>query len=229
MKKIAIIAAMEEEKNAIKKIMTDIAEKNIYNLTVYEGTINNKECILTECGVGKVHAARTTQILIDNYDIEYVINVGSAGGINSDLNILDIVIGKDLVQYDFDITAGGHEKGYISGIGTRIDASKELISKCETVINNLQDKNHRVIIGTIATGDLFCTDPNVAKEVRETFNAECVEMEGAAIAQVCYLDNIPFLVIRSISDSPNGNNGIDFKKYLEFACARCAEILKELL
>ena len=229
MNKIAIIAAMEEEVSAIKNIMTNISENKIYNLTIYEGTINNKDCILTECGVGKVHAARTTQILIDNYDIKYVINVGSAGGINSNLNILDIVIGKDLVQYDFDLTAVGHEKGYISGIGTRIKASKELIQKCEKVINNLQDKNHKVIIGTIATGDLFCTDPNVAKNVRDTFNAECVEMEGAAIAQVCFLDNIPFLVIRSISDSPNGNNGIDFEKYLEFASLRCAEILKELL
>ena len=109
MKKIGIIAAMQEEMNEIKNIMTDVTEKNIYELHFFEGKIGNAECVLVQAGVGKVNASRCTQILIDNYDIEYVVNVGSAGAANNDLNIGDIVIGKILVQHDFDITAFGHK------------------------------------------------------------------------------------------------------------------------
>lgn len=229
MSKIVIIAAENTEMMAIKNIMEEVNEKNKYNLNIFEGKINGVECVLTEAGVGKVNAARTTQILIDMYEIKFLINVGSAGGINEELNITDIVIGKDFVQYDFDVTAGGHEKGYVSGIGTRIKATEELVDKCESVINKIKNRNYKTVVGTIATADMFCTDKSIAKEVRENFNAECVEMESAAIAQVCLLDKIPFLIIRSISDSPNGNNAMDFKKYISFASKRCAEILEELI
>ena len=229
MSKIAIIAAENREMMAIRNIMKEVREKNIYNLTIFEGKIKDKECILTEAGIGKVNAARTTQIIIDNYEIKALINVGSAGGINKELDITDIVIGKDFVQYDFDVTAAGHEKGYVSGIGTKIKATEELVDQCENVIKRIENKNYKTVIGTIATADMFCTDKNIAKEVRENFNAECVEMESAAIAQVCLLDKVPFLVIRSISDSPNGNNAMDFKKYISFAAKRCADILEELV
>lgn len=229
MKKIVIIAAIKEEMKAIKNFMTDIVEKYIYELVIYEGKINGKECVLTQGGVGKVHAARTSQILIDNYEVLCVINVGSAGGINKELNILDIVVAKDLVQYDFDVTACGHEKGYISGLGVRINCSDELIKKCKNIIEGNSEKNYKMVVGTIATADRFCTSVEMAKEVRETFNAECVEMEGAAIGQVCMLDKIPFIVIRTISDTPDGNNSRVFKENIDFASERCANILKKLI
>lgn len=230
MKKIAIIAAMNEEMQQIKNVMTNITENVIYNLHFFEGTISDKECVLVECGIGKVNAARTTQILIDNYDIEYVVNIGTAGGVDTSLNVTDVVIGEKLAQHDFDITAFGREKGFITGIGKYVYSDEKLVKKCKEAMESIaQDKSYKVLIGTIASGDTFCTDRNMANEIQKEFGALCVEMEGAAIGQICMLDNVPFIVIRSISDSPNGNNNIDFDEYITIASKRCAEFLKELL
>lgn len=227
MNTLGIIAAMQEEMNEIKKIMNNVQENTIYELKFYEGTINNKNIVLVESGVGKVNAARTTQVLIDNYKIDAIINVGSAGSANKELQIGDIVIGKTLVQHDFDITAFGHPKGYISNVGEKIKSDENLIKSMEQTIENLQNKEFKIKIGTIASGDIFCTEPKMKEKIRDKFNADAIEMEGAAIAQVCKLDNVPILVIRSISDSPNGNNNITFDQYLETASKRCAEILSQ--
>ena len=229
MSKIAIIAAMDEEVNEIKNIMKDTKIKCIYELNIVEGKIKNKECILLKCEVGKVNAARGTQILIDNYDIEYVINVGSAGAGNNALNIGDIVIGKTLVQHDFDITAFGHKKGYISNIGESILCDENLINKFQKIINNNKNKEYNIKIGTIASGDIFCNDAGMKEKINSEFNADAIEMEGAAIAQVCYLDKIPFMVIRSISDTPNGTNQITFDKYIKLASKRCADLINQFL
>lgn len=229
MKKIGIIAAMQEEKDAIKEIMKDVVETKIYELTIIEGTINEKKCILVESGVGKVNAARVTQILIDKYEIEYIINVGSAATANNELNIGDIVIGKTLVQHDFDITAFDHPKGYISNIGTNIKADEMLIKRFEKSIQNIKNQDFKIKIGIIASGDIFCTSPNMKEKINNKFGADAIEMEGAAVAQTCYLDNIPFVVLRSISDTPNNSNNITFDEYLELASKRCADILKEFI
>lgn len=229
MKKIGIIAAMQEEMQEIKNLMIEIKEKNIYELQFIEGRIKNRECVLVQAGVGKVNASRCTQILIDNYDIEYIVNVGSAGSANNDLKIGDIVIGKKLVQHDFDITAFGHKKGYISNIGENINSDNELIRKFEKIINNNEKKEYNIKVGTIASGDIFCIDVKMKEKINYKFNADAIEMEGAAIAQVCYLDKIPFIVIRSISDTPNGNNEITFEEFLKLASKRCAGLLYELL
>lgn len=224
MKYIGIIAAMDEEIATIKDLMKDVYIKKFFDLEFIIGNINSKEVILVKCGAGKVHAARTTQILIDNFDIEYVINVGTAGGLNNDIEIGDIVIAEKLVQHDYDITAGGHEKGYISCTGKFFECDKRLIKRSKEVINSLNE-NFKAVGGLIATGDIFVQDVSVKNRIKEEFDADCVEMEGAAIAQVCTLDKIPFIVIRAISDKPNGNNGIDFEKYLNIACKRYAKFI----
>lgn len=229
MKKIGIIAAMDEEMKAIENIMTDIKEINKLDLSIVEGKIRGKECVLTKCGVGKVNAARTTQILIDRYDFEYIINVGSAGAANDNLKVGDIIIGKSLVQHDFDITAFGHPKGHISNIGTYIESDALLIEKIENIQKNQINDDYTIKIGTIASGDIFCTEPKMKEKIRTKFNADAIEMEGAAIAQVCKLNEIPFIVIRSISDNPNGKNEITFDQFLEKASKRCAEIINKFL
>lgn len=227
MKMYGTIAAMQEEMQEIKKIMTEIEEKKVYELTFFKGKINNKNVVLVESGVGKVNAARTTQILIDNFKVEAIINVGSAGCANNELEIGDIVIGKKLVQHDFDITAFGHPKGFISNVGENIESDSELIRKMEQTLSKLQDKEFKIKVGTIASGDIFCTEKTMKDKIRTKFNADAIEMEGSAIAQVCKLDNIPFIVIRSISDNPNGKNNITFEKFLETASKRCAQIIEK--
>ena len=224
-----IIAAMKEEMQEIKNLMTDIEIVQEYELKLYKGKINNRKVVLVEAGVGKVNAARVTQIIIDKFKIKQIINVGSAGTVNDELEIGDIVIGKKLIQHDFDITAFDHDKGYITGVGDYIYSDSKLIEKFENAANNLKEKDYKIKKGIIATGDIFCTDIEMKNKIFSKFDADCVEMEGAAIAQVCYLDKIPFIVIRSISDSPNGNNEIDFDKFVELASKRCANILREFL
>lgn len=229
MNNIGIIVAMQEELDEVLNIMEEIQYKEIYNMTLIEGKIEKHNVIVALSGVGKVNAARITQILIDKLDVKYVINVGSAGALNPNLDIGDIVIAEKVIQHDFDITAFNHEKGYITGVGDYIHCDKKLIEKLKDVANNIDDNTFKTVTGVIASGDIFCTEIKMKDKIYSKFNAECVEMEGAAIAQVCYLDNIPFVIIRSISDSPNGNNAIVFDEFVKLASKRCAKILKELL
>lgn len=218
---------MEEEINAIKEYLTVTKETKIYELTFIEGLISDKECVIVEGGVGKVNAARTAQILIDNFKIDYLLNVGVAGGIDESLNVGDIVIGQRLVQHDFDITAFDHKKGYIPNIGDYINADEELVKLATKVITSTE--NTHVKTGTIASGDIFITDQNISKEINKEFDALCVEMEGASIAQVAKLCNIPFLILRSISDVPNNNNKVTYEEFLEESTKIIAKVVNNLL
>lgn len=224
-----IIAAMQEEMYEIEKIMGEKENIKIHELNFIKGKINDKTVVLVEAGVGKVNAARTTQILIDKFEVNSIINVGSAGSANDKLDIGDIVIGKKVVQHDFDITAFGHPKGYISNVGAFLESDEKLIERMQQTILKINDKNFNILVGTIASGDIFCTDINMKDKIRKKFNADAIEMEGAAIAQVCKLDSIPFIIIRGISDKPNGKNEITFDQFLKQASKRCAEIIKEFL
>jgi len=224
---VGIIAAEDKEMLAIKNKMTNVEEEKIYNLTFYKGNINNTKYILVKSGVGKVNAARTAQILIDKFPIKSVINIGSAGGINENLKIGDIVIGEKLVQHDFDVTAFGRDKGFIPETGKYFESNKPLIQNIKKVLNNINEE-FNIHIGTITTGDTFLTDINKKDNIKLEFNADCVEMEGAAIAQTCTLCNVPFVVIRGISDVPNGENHIDFNTYLDMISKRVANLITKL-
>ena len=221
---IGIITATIEEFEAIKDIMKQAEEIKYYDLTFYKGKINLKNIILVRCGIGKVNAARTTQILTDKFNIKSIINVGSAGGLNNNLEIGDIIIAKELVQHDFDITPFGHEKGYITDTGKFFKCDEELIN----TFKNIKIEGIKIMTGIIASGDIFCTDEYMKKKIREKFNADCCEMEGAAIAQVCYLNKVPFLAIRAVSDIPNGKNYIDFDKFIKLASKNCAQIIEKI-
>ena len=221
---IGIIVAEVEEMEAVKEIMGNVSSTKIYNLEILTGTINNKDFLLVRGGIGKVNAARVCQIITDKFDLECIINVGSAGGLNENLNIGDIVVGEKLVEHDFDVTAFGREKGFIPETGKFFESDKTLLEKCK----NIKIKNQKIVTGVIGSGDVFLTDTNLKEQIKQEFNCDCVEMEGAAIAQVCSLNKIPFLVIRSISDIPNGKNEIDFNEYLKFASKNCAKFISQL-
>lgn len=226
MKRIGIIFAMKEELDSLLKYLKIEKEYNIFDLKFYEGMIHNNYCILTESGVGKVNSARCTQILIDNMDVDMIINIGVAGGISEKLKVCDIVIGEKLVQHDFDITAFNHEKGYIPNVGVYIDSDTYLVNIAKECINN---KKYNVVSGIIASGDIFCTESWMSKKINTKFNALCVEMEGASIAQVCYLSNIPFIVIRSISDVPNNNNVLTYEEFLNESSKNVSNFVYEII
>ena len=229
MKKIGIVIAMEEEFQAIENKIKEIKVHEEKGLKFFEAKIGEKECVIVKSGVGKVNAARTTQIMIDKFEVESIMNLGSAGAVNEDLEIGDIVIGEHVVQHDFDITAFGHSKGYITGVGNFVECEGKLIYKFQKAIKNLEDKNYKIKMGIVATGDIFCTEVEMKEKIRTKFDADVVDMECAAIAQVAYLDEIPFVVVRSISDTPNGENASTFEENLRLASKRCAEILKEYM
>lgn len=209
---IGIIFAMKEELDEFIKLTTLKETKKIYDLTLYECSLFNKDLVLVESGVGKVNAARTTQILIDKMNPKYIFNVGVAGSISDKVNVMDIVLASRLVQHDFDITSFNHEKGYIPNVGIYMDTDKYLLDICRSV--NVDVNTH---IGTIASGDIFVTEKNMSNKINTKFDALAVEMEGASIAQVCTLSKVPYLVIRSISDSPNKNddNKLTYEEFLE--------------
>ena len=217
---IGIICAEEKEMLEIKKLMINIKEKNIYEKAFYIGNIENKEIVLVKCNVGKVNSARVCQMLIDNFDIELVINVGTAGSVDNSLDIGDVVVGTKLVQYDFDVTSFGRKLGEIENIGEYIEVDNDLLSLFDEI--NIKK-------GIIASGDKFIVNSEEKDNIRNIFNALCIEMEGASIAQVCYLDKIPFLVIRSITDKQDGSAKVDFETFLESSSKVAANILKELL
>lgn len=223
MKKIGIIFAMQVELKEMLKLLKLNKINKIYDLDFYECTIDNKECILVEAGVGKVNSSRSTQVLIDNYKIDYILNIGVAGGIDDKLNVCDIVVGDKLVQYDFDISVFDHPKGYIPKVGVYVASDKYL----KNIALNIKKDN--LYSGIIATGDKFCTSVQISKNIKNNFNALAVEMEGASIAMTSYLCNIPFLVIRSISDVIGKNNLVTYDNFLIKSSIEVAEYTLEII
>ena len=223
---IGIIFAMKEELDEFLKLVNNIEEKKIFDLTFYECSLENKKLVLVESGVGKVNAARTTQVLIDKMNVDFIFNIGVAGSVSESVNVLDIVIGTRQVQHDFDITAFDHEKGYIPNVGVYISSNDSLLDLARSI--KVDANIHE---GVIASGDIFVTNPEMSRKIFTKFNALAVEMEGASIAQVCYLCNIPYLVIRSISDSPNvnDNNKLTYEEFLEKSSKIVSEYLEKII
>lgn len=208
-KVIGIIGAMDCEIEKLKEITENIETVKAGILTVFKGKISNHDVIIVKSGVGKANAAMCTQFIIDKYEPYCIINTGVAGGIGENLSIGDIVIGESLVQYDFDASVLGYAKGYMcTGFEkdkpTLFYSDKNLINIFEDAVkkSGSMQKIHK---GTIATGDCFISDPNKKKEIKDTFNALAVEMEGAAIAQASHMNSVPCLIIRSISDLADGS------------------------
>ena len=225
--RLGIIFAMEEELEELLKYLKIEKEYTIFDLSFYEGIINGVYCVMVRSGVGKVNAARATQILIDNIKVDYIFNIGVAGGISKSLKVGDIVIGEKLVQHDFDITAFNHDKGYIPEIGVYIQTDDYLFRLANNVLKS--DDKINIVSGVISSGDIFCTEVKMGQKINSKFNALCVEMEGASIAQICYLNHIPFLVLRSISDTPNNDNVITYEEFLKYSSKNIAYAMSKIL
>lgn len=217
---IGIIVAELEELECVLEKLENKKEEIYREKTFYIGSINNKDVVIVRSEVGKVNAALTTQMLIDRYDVVLIINVGVSGSVDNSLDIGDIVIGEKLVQHDFDVTGFGRKLGEIEGIGIYIETNPKLLDIF---------KNKNVKIGVIASGDKFVTDISDKNFIREEFKALCVEMEGASVAQVCLINKIDFLIIRSISDKLDGSSKIEFPKFLVSSSKKAANLLYDVI
>jgi adenosylhomocysteine nucleosidase len=158
-------------------------------------------------------------------NVDYILNVGVAGSISKDINKCDIVIADKLVQHDYDARPLGFKRAEIPDIGIYIDCDKKLLDIAKTI-----DVDTKTTVGVIASGDIFVTEQEMGVKINEKYNALCVEMEGAAIAQVCHLCSIPFIVIRAISDSPyEEDNHITFEEFLKISANMAAKFIKQFL
>lgn len=227
---VAIIGAMEEEVVLLQAKLENKDVKVIKNLEVYTGLLNGKEVAVVKCGIGKVNAALCTQMLIDNFDIESVINTGVAGGLNPTLGIGDIVISKKAVQHDFNTVMLGDPVGYISRMGMKdcyFPADEKLIKSAMLAAEELE--NIKYVVGTVASGDQFIAAKEAKDKIKKNFDADCAEMEGAAIAHACYVNNVPFVIIRAISDNADESADMSFEEFTHLAAKNSTIMIEKMI
>lgn len=229
MKIIGIIGAMEEEIIVIRRKMTMTNTKTIASMEFYEGAIEGQKIVLVRCGIGKVNAAVCAQVLVDLFDVSYIINTGVAGGLHPDINIGDIIISSDTVEHDMDVTAFGHEKGFIPRMDMQFfEADKWLVKIAQKAAEEVKG-NHKVYVGRIASGDQFVSSMKIKEEIYTNFTAYCAEMEGAAIAHTCFLNKIPFVVIRAISDKADQSAEVNFDDFVNLAAKNASQMIEEMI
>ena len=229
MKTIGVIGALEEEISLLKSRMEIISAKQIIGVDFSMGRLDGKSVIIAGSRIGKVNAAICTQVLIDLYGVDYIINTGAAGAIDKDLQVGDVVISSDLVHHDFDVTPLGFDPGVNNSLPeSSFKADDELIriakTACEAVI-----KENNIYVGRIATGDQFIDTSEGKQRISKLFKAYCTEMEGAAIAQTCFLNKIPFIVIRAISDKSDESALVNFNEFLQVAAKNSCEVVEHML
>ncbi len=229
MKKIGIIGAMDEEIEMLKQEMQIAEVKKTANLEFYVGRLFNQEAVLVRCGIGKVNAAICTQVLIGQFDVGHIINTGVAGGIHDDLEVMDVVISTDVLQHDFDVTGFGYKIGEIPRMERWIfEADTELVDMAYRAANELLESN-KAIKGRIVSGDVFVSSGELKEKLWSVFQGYCTEMEGAAIGHTCYVNNIPFVIIRSMSDKADGSAHANFNEFVEKAARVSKDIVKKML
>lgn len=232
MNKLGIIGAMDVEVETLKSALSDCKTTKVSDMEFYEGKLSEKEVIVVKCGIGKVNAGRCVQILADKFDVSAVVNTGIGGGIGDGLEVSDIVIGNELVQHDFDVSGFGYAKGYMFSGDTdkptvyKCDA--ELLEKLKSASKECLDEK-RIKVGRIATGDVFVSDFDKKKEIKETFDAKVCEMEGGAIAQTAVANGLPFVVVRAISDLADGSASESYEEFEKETAYLCADIIKRFV
>lgn len=225
---IGIIGAMNEETEKLIDKMTVLRKMTKASMIFNSGILNDKEVVVVTCGIGKVNAAVCTQVLIDDFHVDYVINVGIAGGLKEDIYPGDIVIGDSLVQHDFDATFFDYKLGQVPRLDIfDFKCNNKLVQIAKSAAKCIE--NHNVYVGRIASGDQFIGSKEKLIWLYEEFNAFACEMEGASIAHVCHLNHIPFVVIRSISDNAINGTHSDYETFSAIAVVNSVQIIDNML
>ena len=227
-----IIGAMKEEVASLTAHSKIKETQKIAGLTFYIGELSSQKIVVVQSGIGKVNAAMATQLLIDRYRVSEIIFTGLAGSGRSEIKIGDFVLADSLVQHDFDLTHFGREKGVIPGVGRFFETDSSITNQLSQVIQDLgrEKKDYgSVHRGVVASGDCFVAEQLYVQKITCEFEAIAVEMEGAAVAQVCFLNKIPFAVLRTISDNADENAMADFQAVLDKASIEEFEILSRYL
>ncbi|MBR5421870.1 MAG: 5'-methylthioadenosine/adenosylhomocysteine nucleosidase [Lachnospiraceae bacterium] len=233
---IGIICALPEELKEIREGMEPDGELEFSGIRYYMGKLYGKDVVCAVCGVGKVFAAICTQTMILKFHPGMILNVGVAGSLSDGLSVTDIVIARQLVQHDMDVTALGEPLGKILGSDIQyIPTDEEIRDRLFSAIMELNAENAfggkevKALQGTVVSGDQFISSKGKKQLLVEIFKALACEMEGAAVAQVCYVNKVPFCVLRSISDSADSGAGLDYPAFVALASANSAKVIHRFL
>ena len=227
--KVGIVGAMDVEVDLLKE-KAKISQRVIKaDMEFCAGKLEDTEVVIVKCGMGKVNAGICTQMLIDVFDVDCVINTGVAGSLNDDLNIGDIVVAVDSVQHDYDVTPIGFRKGeipYTKKIA--FESDKQLVEEAVKAVHEVAPGLH-VVKGRVCTGDQFISKKEQKERITSNFGGDCCDMESGAIAQVCYLNKIPFVIIRAVSDKADDTQHTDFHEFEAVTAQRCAVITERMV
>ena len=224
---IGIIGAMQTEVELLIGKVENPKSENISGIDFVCGKIGGVDCVVAKCGIGKVFAALCAQTMILRYGVELIINTGVGGAIDERLDIGDVAVSDFVVQHDMDTTALGDPIGLISGINVVKIAADENTAKA--LLSVAKEQGIHCLVGTVASGDKFISGAEAKKKIYDTFGAAVCEMEGAAIGQVCYVNCVPFCIIRAVSDKADGTSGVDYGTFVDAAAKKNANIVLSYL
>lgn len=213
MKKIGIIGAMEEEVAKLKENMQIQETSVIAGMEFCQGICEGQNVVIVRSGIGKVNAAVCTQILCDVFKVNAIINTGVAGSLKNEINIGDIVLSEDALQHDMDATGFGYDPGVIPRMEESVFKGDEDLLKIAQKVCQEVNPDIQVFRGRVVSGDQFISDHDVKQRIVNRFGGFCTEMEGAAIAQTAWLNKVPYLVIRAISDKADGSAEMDYSEF----------------
>ena len=221
--KLGIIGAMDLEVETLLAVMDNRSESQHLGTVFHEGSLKGLSVVVVQCGVGKVNAALCTQLLCDYYHITHLVNTGVAGSLCKDLDIGDLVVSRDAMYHDVDVTFWGHAYGQVPGMDVlTFPADPDLIRYA--VEAGQQVHSGHVTVGRVASGDQFICDDGVKQKIIENTQALCAEMEGAAIAHAAYRNRVPFVIIRAMADKADGSEEIDYPTFEREAAHHCAAV-----
>jgi len=226
--KIGIIGAMKEEIELFLEHMEQVQVTEKAKVVYREGLLRGKRVVLCKSGVGKVNAAVTTQVLIDTYGVEAIIFTGVAGAVDPELNVGDIVVSSECMQHDMDVTALGFPRGVIPYEETSLFISDEKLGQMAAEASK-ELFDGRVKVGRVLSGDQFIANLDAVSTLYSELQGACTEMEGAAVAQVCSLNNIPHVIIRSMSDKADGSAHVNFAEFTVQASGNSYRIVDHML
>ena len=226
MTKLAIMGAMEEEIEPLLAYFENVNVVEFANYKYYEVNYKGLDIVVAYSKIGKVFASLTATTMIEKFTCDTLLFSGVAGGINPELKIGDLIIADKLCQHDLDITAFGHPNGFVPGGKVFVEATESLRNIAKKVAN---ENNLKVIEGTIATGDQFVHSTERKDFIQSTFNADALEMEGASVAVVCDALNVPFFILRAISDTADMDAGFDFDEFLKSSAKNSADYLIKIV
>ena len=229
MKTIGIIGAMEVEVAILKEKMEDVRIIKKASMDFYEGILAGKKVVVVRSGIGKVNAGICAQILADVFSVDAIINTGIAGSLNKNINIGDIVLSTDVVQHDMDATGFGYRKGQIPQMPVFFFNADDNLRRLAAEVCKEVNPDIQVFNGRIASGDQFVCDQDVKNRIVSEFSAYATEMEGAAIGQAAYLNEIPFLVVRAISDKADGSAQMDYSEFEKAAVDHSVRLTLNML